>query len=101
MTNQEAYTKTQQLYPWLTSIERNLHEMDDTRFIHLAYVRETEHSVKRYSSFQQQYFGILTGEEFIYVTDDVTGDLLYAVNVTGDAILTAVWELMGLLSKKF
>ena len=101
MENSEVLTKTQQLYDWLMAIERNINAMVPARFLHLAYFRETEYSVKRFSSFQRQYYGIMTGDEYIYVTNDTNGELLYAVNVTGDAVLTAVWEVMGLLSRKF
>ena len=56
----------------------------------LFYRRETDESIKS-----------MTGWEYIYIRHLITGDLLYAVNVTGDSVLTALSEFMDLLSRKF
>lgn len=44
-------------------------------------------------------FHLLSGDEYILIFDDDA--LLYAINVTADSTLTALEELMLLLSKKF
>ena len=43
----------------------------------------------------------MPGSEYIYIREVDTGALLYAVEVTGDSVITALSELMDLLSRKF
>ena len=49
--------------------------------------------------FKWEMLGLHHGESMFLVSKD--GMLLYAVNVTADATLTAAWELLDLLSRKF
>lgn len=53
----------------------------------------------KFTPFQMRYFQLMECEEYFFIRD--SEDLLYAVNVTGDSPLTAAWELMELVSKKF
>ena len=91
-------TKREEIFDWLMAIETRLHRTTSGKFIHLAYAHGEEYAM---SDWKRQYLHILSGDEYIFVSDDATGDVLYAVNVTGDAVLTAVYELMKLLSAKF
>ena len=90
--------KREAMLDWLMAIEERLHRTTSGKFVHLTYCHGEEYPM---SDWKRQYLHILSGEEYVFVSDNVTGDTLYAVNITGDAVLTAVWELMGLLSKKF
>lgn len=69
--------------------------------IDIAYRREDMESVKEFSDWDRQCHHILSGDENIYIWDAKNGTLLYAVNVTGDSVLTAISELMSLIAKKF
>ena len=93
------WTKAEEIADWLLVIETRLHRTPCGRFVHLSYTDNT--GSLKLSDWQRKYHHILSGEEYILVTDNTTGDLLYAVNVTGDAVLTAIYELMKLLSAKF
>lgn len=53
----------------------------------------------KFTPFQMRYFQLMECEEYFFIRDPE--DLLYAVNVTGDSLLTAAWELMDLVSRKF
>lgn len=66
--------------------------------IEITYRRETEESVKDYTEWGRQRFGIHSGFEYFYVW---RGEMLYAVDVTADSVLTAAEELMRLLAEKF
>ena len=48
---------------------------------------------------KKQYLGIINGEDYFFIYIDHS--LTYAVNVTGDSILTAVQELINKLAIKF
>ena len=76
--------------------------------ISIEYVNVTDDNVDRYTDWQRKRNGIGTGNEYFIVWDENPDwdapsgrDLLYAVNVTYDSILTAASELMNLLSRKF
>ena len=66
--------------------------------IEITYRRETEESVKDYTDWGRQRFGIHPGLEYFYVW---RGEMLYAVDVTADSPLTGAHELMDLLARKF
>lgn len=58
--------------------------------------------------FQIEYFRIRECEDYFMIFEDILEDtsghrpcLLYVVNVSGDSVLTAASELLGLVSKKF
>lgn len=72
--------------------------------IAITYTRLDDENISQFSDFQRRYYGLLTGEEYFIIWDERGAgkpDLLYAVNVTGDSILTAGGELMTLVAKKF
>lgn len=76
------------------------------RKLTIGYVKPNDKTIERYTEWQRKRHGIRTGEEYFLVWDCApdytdTSDLLYAVNVTADSLLTAAWELFGLLGKKF
>ena len=54
---------------------------------------------KIFSEWQRMQFHPHSGDElFLFYGDD---ELLYVVNVSADAYLTAIWEAMDLASRKF
>jgi len=67
----------------------------------MEYQQVTETSLAKFTPFAQRYFHILTGDEYIFIWDEEYNDLLYAVNVSADSVMTALSELMSLLSYKF
>lgn len=77
------------------------------RNLGIAYVKPTAETIEQFTDWQRTRNHINTGSEYFLVwdyspdweTDDP--DLLYAVDVSADSLLTAAWELFRLLSKKF
>ena len=97
-------TERKHLLNWaLGRISEILIMINETKALNwnLMYRKETDESIKSMTKWEREYRNILVGEEYIYVREVDTGDLLYAVNVTGDSLLTALSEFMDLLSKKF
>ena len=57
--------------------------------------------MKIISEYDRSRLHIRSGEEYFFVYDNKDPDhVLYAVNVTGDSVLTAASELMSLIAKK-
>lgn len=99
MTNDhEKRKRKEEILDWLMAIEERLHRTIRGKFIHLTYAHGDEYAM---SDWKRHYLQIMSGDEYVFVSDNETGETLYAVNVSGDAVLTAVWEVMGLLSRKF
>lgn len=93
--------REREINEWLKDIEERLNRLSYREEpVMLRYVYENAESVKRFSDWDRQRLGVLSGLEMIYVIEQ-SGHCLYAVNVTADSVMTAIWELMGLLSKKF
>ena len=67
----------------------------------LVYRKETEETITKLTDWERRYHHIMPGGEYIYVREVDTGALLYAVEVTGDSVITALSELMDLISRKF
>jgi hypothetical protein len=57
-------------------------------------------NIHDFSDWDRKYYGLHTGDESFLIFDE-EDHLLYVVNVTGDSIITAVYELMSKLSCKF
>ena len=53
------------------------------------------------TEWERKRFHLRPGGEWILIWDNVTEDLLYAIDVSADSVLTALAELMDLLSRKF
>lgn len=53
------------------------------------------------TEWERQYHQIVRNDEYFWIWERETGDLLYTINVTGDSVLTAASELMNLLARKF
>lgn len=51
------------------------------------------------TEWDRHYHNLYDGEDYFFVF--VNGKLLYAINVTGDSVLTAVQELITKLAAKF
>ena len=93
-------TKAQQINEALTHVSAIMTAANTRQKCRLEYRNENYESVKRFTEFTRERLGILPGMEYIYVYDS-DGYLLYAVNVTADSVLTAIAELMDLISRKF
>lgn len=59
----------------------------------------TKDCKQKYGDWECDYHGIIDGEEYFFIFEK--DRLLYAVNITGDSVLTAFWELAEVLSNKF
>ena len=51
------------------------------------------------SDWDKEYLGLIDGEEYFFIF--IGEELMYAVNVTGDSVLTAIQELVTKLAAKF
>lgn len=51
------------------------------------------------SDWKREYLRLLCGEDYFIVCYD--DEPLYAINVTGDSVLTAIRDLVNLLANKF
>ena len=51
------------------------------------------------TDWDRKYLQLIDGEDYFFIFVD--GSPLYAVNVTGDSIICALYELIELLSRKF
>jgi len=67
--------------------------------IDIGYRKETDESVNDYTEWGRERLGILSGQEYFFISRP--GELLYAVNVTADSVLTAAMELMTRIANKF
>lgn len=68
----------------------------------LDYVKVTAENIsEKFSPWEQEYEGIVTGDEIITIRHAADGQLLYTVNVTADGTMTAIAELWQMLAKKF
>lgn len=77
------------------------------RKIVIEYVKPTDHDIERYTEWERKRNALRTGDEYFLVWDTDPhwdtdrADLLYAVNVSIDSLLTAAYELLELLHRKF
>lgn len=76
------------------------------RSITVRFLKLTPELIAGFTEWDVKRFGLLSGNEcyFIYATDetpDAKEELLYVVNVTCDSLMTAAYELMDLLARKF
>lgn len=77
------------------------------RNLGIAYIKPDADTIEQFTDWQRTHNHIMTGCEYFLVWDyspDWETDepaLLYAVDVSADSMLTAAWELFGLLSRKF
>lgn len=97
MTNIERIT----LIDWVHTIQSMMRRTRPDMPLNIDLVCLNEHNIQGFTDFERRYHGLLTGEKFITIREAADNYLLYAVNVTGDSILTAVGELMNLIARKF
>lgn len=79
-------------------INENRNTEEDGK-IRIEYFVETEETIKSFSDWKAKYLGMHPCRACIYVWCDA--DLLYAINVSGDSILTIIDEAMQLIARKF
>lgn len=92
-------TRTESLNDIAGTIEEMIRRHGRRKDITVTFEEPTAESLRKFSDFQLRYFALRAGEEYFFVWEP--DGLLYAVNVTGDSLLTAAWELMDLVSRKF
>lgn len=66
----------------------------------ILYSRETQESINGYPDYYKDLFNLVPDDEYFFIYGQ-SGILLYTVNVTADAPLTAAAELMDLIARKF
>ena len=98
--NEKREATMNELAVYGTALIRKFGRRDD---IIVTYHRPTEKTISAYTDFQRRYHGIVTGCEyfFFWVVDENGNHLLYVKDVSADAPLTAMYELMDLASRKF
>lgn len=50
-------------------------------------------------SWKYEYLQLIDGEDYFFIF--IEDEIMYAINVTGDSVLTAIHELVGKLADKF
>ena len=89
------------------SAEKLLKFVRPQRHIGITYIKPDAETIKQFTPWQVERNHIITGCEYFLVWDyspnweTDANDLLYAVDVTADSLLTAASELMSLISRKF
>ncbi len=68
--------------------------------VHVSYFHGTEEDVAKFSEWDRRRLFIWQDREIFLVYED-SGHLLYSVHVDGDSYLTALDELVRLVSAKF
>ena len=99
-------SKCDQIKACLRNIDRIMETVCPDKQLRIEYWRIDNDdgfgvSIDNFTEWEQKYFHILTGEEYIIIWDEEESHLLYVINITGDSILTALSELMNLMSRKF
>lgn len=79
-------------------VQEMLHYLNNEKRWTIIYCSPTKEAVTK-NSLLAERFHVIPGDEYFMIYDKKR--LLYCVNVTGDNVLTAIEELMLLLSKKF
>lgn len=70
--------------------------------IRIEYVCEDEAGImSRTTPWERSYHHVRPGAEYFMIWETEHNDLLYVVEVTADSVLTAAWELLSLMSRKF
>ena len=86
----------------LEHVNSILHRIHPKRELWVDYIKLDDENIKRFSDWTCQRLGLLTGLEYMIVSEGIhMENVLYAVNVSADSELTAMYELFDLLSRKF
>ena len=80
-------------------IEKMIRNYGRRKDIVIWFAVMTDEEIGEFSDWDQRRLGLLHGEEMFIIGEP--DRVLYAVNVTGDSVLTAAYELMRLVSAKF
>ena len=96
MTKEQRLENLQKIAGEIEEMVLNYGRRDD---ISIRYAVMTEEELALFSEWDQQWLDLFHGEEMFIISEP--GHNLYAVNVTGDSLLTAAYELMRLVSAKF
>ncbi len=97
------YAKVEQkVNPIMQMVANIINEKRDTDKygkIRIAFFIETEETIAKYGEWKAMGLMMYPGRECIYVW--CNEEPLYAVNVSGDSILTIIDEAMQLIARKF
>ncbi len=86
----------------LEHVNSIMHRIHPKRELWVDYIKFDDENIKRFSDWTCQRLGLLTGLEYMIVSEGThMENVLYAVNVSADSELTAMYELFDLLSRKF
>ena len=88
--------KTEQIMFAISKIEEILEHIRPNNGWEIAYDIPEHVSL---TDWERKYLNLINGKDYFFIFVD--SKLLYAINVTGDSVLTAIYELMDKLSKKF
>lgn len=80
-------------------IEKMIRNYGRRKDISVRFATMTDEELAKFSDWDQRRLGLIHGEDMFLVSEPER--VLYAVNVTGDSLLTAAYELMRLVSAKF
>lgn len=89
-------SKTKQIEFCLNKIHEIMNELRPKCNWSIRYAKPEEIAIHEW---KKEYLKIIDNEDYFFVYID--GSLTYAVNVTGDSVMTAIYELINLLAKKF
>lgn len=91
--------RTESLNDIAGTIEEMIRRYGHRKDITVTFEKLTEEGLRRFRDFQRMYFALRAGEEYFFVWEP--DGLLYVVPITGDSLLTAAYELMDLVFRKF
>lgn len=97
-------TRDGQMQMVLTQIRPILQVIDASKELswNIIYRRATDPWLESTTTeWERKYHQIVRNDEYFWIWERETGDLLYTINVTGDSLVTAASELMNLLARKF
>ena len=94
-------TKAEQMQKVADSVNVLIKMMRPDKHLDIQYVKLTDENIGAFGDWDIVRLCLYTGDEQFIISDVDENSRLYAVNVTGDSVLTAAAELMDLVSKKF
>lgn len=100
-------TRTDSLNHIASTIEDMIRECGRRQDIIITFATLNDESISDFSDWNRKYHHLYTGEEVFCIWEMIETEigfdkgLLYAVDVSGDSLMTAAGELMDLVSRKF
>lgn len=98
-------TKAEHMANVAAQVETMLHSViPDSATVAIRYDVPTADTIDNYDVIARQLHHITANDEYFLILDRIHGEkffLMYAVNVSGDSVLTATAELLSLIARKF